>query len=322
MGLFDWLRGKTERNETKRTVLPCPMCSQQLRVPTDLGDLRLTCPRCGYRWDWNAASPRRAQGPVTTGGHEPRPARWDVRTGAADAPSEIAQTAIEVAKRCWGAQPPGADLQLPPDAAYATNSIEKTVTVLLNHVRRVARGIDVPMMTPRTVTVPVAGAAGVFRVVDGWVRIEVDSSFARDFRVASAILAHEAAHYVLDHNGIRRPDTQANERLTDVTMFVLGFGQVFLNGYRGNSGIAYRPGHRLGYLSDSEYEYLHQHVTQLRLGPPEQIRDESVLGRLWHAYPDKGARLDAFERERRAQPHLTDNEIVDRMLDDWVRRGR
>jgi hypothetical protein len=241
---------------------------------------------------------------------------------AADTQSEVAQSASELAKRCWGALMPSSDFLLPPDGVYAAGSIEKIVTCLLAHVRRVARGIDVPMMTPRTVTLPVAGAAGLFRVVDGWVRIEVDPFLARDFRVAAAILAHETAHYVLEYNGIRRPDTQANERLTDIAMFVLGFGQVFLNGYRVQSGVAYRPGHRLGYLTDSEYEFLIKHVTQLRLDQPEQIRDERALGRLWRAYPDKAARVRAFEQERRAHPHLTDDQIVDRMLDDWVRRGR
>jgi hypothetical protein len=35
------------------TILPCPNCRQRLRVPTDRGDLALTCPSCRWRWDWS-----------------------------------------------------------------------------------------------------------------------------------------------------------------------------------------------------------------------------------------------------------------------------
>src|SRR5882724_3768862 len=39
-----------------RTTLACPNCGQQLGVPTDRGDLRLTCPICRYSWDWAGSS--------------------------------------------------------------------------------------------------------------------------------------------------------------------------------------------------------------------------------------------------------------------------
>jgi hypothetical protein len=35
------------------TILPCPNCRRRLRVPTDRGDLTLTCPTCRWRWDWS-----------------------------------------------------------------------------------------------------------------------------------------------------------------------------------------------------------------------------------------------------------------------------
>jgi hypothetical protein len=38
---------------TNRVILACPRCDRHLRVPTDLGDLRLTCPSCRFAWDWS-----------------------------------------------------------------------------------------------------------------------------------------------------------------------------------------------------------------------------------------------------------------------------
>jgi hypothetical protein len=58
------------------TILPCPNCRRRLRVPTDRGDLWLTCPACRSRWDW---SPRRDEvryiGEAATGGGDPGLAR-------------------------------------------------------------------------------------------------------------------------------------------------------------------------------------------------------------------------------------------------------
>ena len=34
-------------------ILPCPNCRRRLRVPTDRGELILTCPACRARWDWS-----------------------------------------------------------------------------------------------------------------------------------------------------------------------------------------------------------------------------------------------------------------------------
>jgi hypothetical protein len=37
--------------EANRTVVVCPECRQQLRVPTDRGNLRVICPSCRHSWD-------------------------------------------------------------------------------------------------------------------------------------------------------------------------------------------------------------------------------------------------------------------------------
>jgi len=39
------------------TILPCPQCQRRLRVPTDRGELVLTCPVCRTRWDYGPPRP-------------------------------------------------------------------------------------------------------------------------------------------------------------------------------------------------------------------------------------------------------------------------
>src|SRR5437879_4307376 len=42
--------------EQSHTVLLCPVCRQKVRVPTGLGKLVVTCPKCRHRWEWRALS--------------------------------------------------------------------------------------------------------------------------------------------------------------------------------------------------------------------------------------------------------------------------
>jgi phage FluMu protein Com len=41
-------------SEMNHTVIPCPFCGQKLRIPTDRAGLKLTCPKCRYKWNWFA----------------------------------------------------------------------------------------------------------------------------------------------------------------------------------------------------------------------------------------------------------------------------
>jgi hypothetical protein len=86
-----------------------------------------------------------------------------------------------------------------------------------------------------------------------------------DRRAVGAILAHEACHYILENSGIREPNVDENEKLTDACMFVCGLGLLFLDGYkREDAHKEYRNGHRLGYLTDSEYNFAARYVRELR----------------------------------------------------------
>jgi hypothetical protein len=149
-------------------------------------------------------------------------------------------------------------LELPGSKLRAVTD-EEAIGVMLNHVRRIAPRLNVPMLTPRVSVQGMALAAGIFSEEDGWVKITVDNKFFEDRPAALAILCHELCHYVLSASGIREAETLENERLTDVAMFAFGLGNVFLSGYRRKAGTNYRPGHRLGYLTDAEYEFASQY---------------------------------------------------------------
>ena len=47
------LQGEAVKERPGTAILPCPNCRRPLRVPTDRGELVLTCPVCSKRWDWS-----------------------------------------------------------------------------------------------------------------------------------------------------------------------------------------------------------------------------------------------------------------------------
>jgi len=46
-------------SEAIHATIQCPICNQQLRVPLDRADLRLTCRECGHSWDRAVPAPDR-----------------------------------------------------------------------------------------------------------------------------------------------------------------------------------------------------------------------------------------------------------------------
>lgn len=132
---------------------------------------------------------------------------------------------------------------------------QKFVELLLCHARNTASGFEIPYMVPHVVVEAIPFAAGLFQVdKEGWVTIKVGSDFFDDKLAAQAILAHEVCHYILENSGIRKSDYLLNERYTDMCMFICGFGQIFQAGYkREMAQNEYRPGHRLGYLTDADF---------------------------------------------------------------------
>ena len=170
-----------------------------------------------------------------------------------------------LARKAWGSREDieNSRFELAPKAIQEHTDHGHLVAALLKHVRGIAPGISVPMMTPRVVIEPMCEAAGQFVEQDGWVRIAVSQAFFDNKPAARSILCHELCHYILNANGIRRSLTIENERLTDTAIFAFGLGDIFLSGYR-KSANQYRAGHQLGYLTDDEYQFVRRYVQQLR----------------------------------------------------------
>jgi hypothetical protein len=198
------------------------------------------------------------------------------------------------------------------DFAYTTAPAQ-VVEILLRHARRIAPGFEVPYMVPRVLVEPIPFAAGQFEVdEEGWVTIKVGSDFFEDKLAAQAILAHEVCQNSLGNSGIRKSDRELNERYTDLCMFVCGFGQIFLAGYkRETAQHEYRPGHRLGYLTDAEYEFAQRYVMQLRqsneLAPSSELdRLKKRLAQLIH---DANTCQRMIEAARRRHPHKSEIDL-------------
>jgi hypothetical protein len=94
--------------------------------------------------------------------------------------------------------------------------------------------------------------------------VEVQERFRTDARRLAQILGHEVAHIFLREHGIDRPETLANEVLTDTTAAVYGFGALMADSYvvdeqrhqvPGGVQITRREDH-LGYLTPDEIGYV------------------------------------------------------------------
>ena len=244
---------------------------------------------------------------------------------ASHRPLDDLDTKIEqLVKRAWGPREDsaGVELVLSPRSLSGL-SHDDILAELLRHVRRVAPALSVPMMKPKIVVESIFGAAGQFLVQDGWVKISVGTEFFLNLSAAQAILCHELCHYVLEANGIRESTTLANERLTDVAMFVFGLGDIFLAGYQARPGIEYRRGHRLGYLTDAEYHSVDDAVFELRLSAEAQpTRVAEVQTLLKARISDAAARKRLLEHARKRHPTKSETELIQLVLEAYERDRR
>src|SRR5262249_5158803 len=102
---------------------------------------------------------------------------------------------------------------------------------------------------------------------DGWVAIDVSAEFASRDPALQVILAHEACHHILDLTGLDdKSDRARTERMTDLAMFICGFGDIVRSGRTSVSQTAscYVRTH-LGYLQASDYDYAYDWVLGARV---------------------------------------------------------
>jgi len=215
-------------------------------------------------------------------------------------------------------------LELPQ--AREAHDLERVLETILSHARRVAPGLSVPHYVPHVQLVSLTGVGGLFKEEgDGWVSIAVASQFLTQPHTVRAILAHEACHYMLESAEVRKVDRRQNERLTDCCMFVCGLGKVYLAGYRtAPSQLEYRRGHRLGYLTDEEYQFADRYVPEIRRTNTLRLAGEAeaLQQRLAHLLPDARVRDRLLTQARRTHPGKDDAWICQLVIEQLLRDRR
>jgi hypothetical protein len=206
--------------------------------------------------------------------------------------------------------------------------LDQVVKIFLDHARRTVPEFSIPHMVPRVVMESIAvGVGGQFQVdEEGWVTITVSPQFYHDKSAAHAVLAHEVCHYILDNSGIGRQEVAMNERLTDLCMFVCGFGRVFLAGYKRDSAPTdARSGHQIGYLTDSEYAFAQQFVIDMRQTRKQSLStvSEVLKGKLLSlAQNDRACADRLIEYERRRSPSKSEASLYEDAIDRLMRDRR
>lgn len=155
--------------------------------------------------------------------------------------------------------------------------------------------------------------------------MKLASHLLSDRKAVRAILAHEVCHYILANSGIRENDFNENEKLTDACMFVCGLGQLFLDGYKREVAHGeYRTGHRLGYLTDAEYNFAARYTRELRSNNSLSLLtgEERLRGRLVARITDKQARERLIKHAKVRHPEKNDAEIYEVVIASFERDHR
>jgi hypothetical protein len=200
-------------------------------------------------------------------------------------------------------------------AATNIQSIEKAIGLLYEHARKWAAGFNVPFSVPR-VRLPFVNidpAPGLYRVdQDGYVSIEISPALLKHPDSVLAVLAHEACHHILDLSGMNTRQPKIDEPLTDLAMFICGFGKVFMDGrsYLTSNDNRWCSTH-LGYLTDEQYKFAYRWVIQSASGTKSEVTAGQQIGYDVRYYRTKllnklGGNASALERllerERQRQP--------------------
>ena len=139
-------------------------------------------------------------------------------------------------------------------------NVELAVSELVSQTRRRIQGIEIPFSEPRVIFTDKLPDGEPGHIEFGWNEtiVRIHPKFVENPFALAAILCHELAHLVLDHNGIRKSTRNENERLTDFFVFKAGQGLIYLQGVldlteEENKTVE----QKLGYLSLEEMVYAH-----------------------------------------------------------------
>ena len=204
----------------------------------------------------------------------------------------IEKEILKLNKEMWGEERPPHNsqfLQTFPEILLrkddlSTNDIAEAAKILVNETRKRINRLEVPFRKPRvefTKLLPNNEPGHIeFGEYETIIRIHPDYK-DNPFGLAS-ILCHELAHFILDHNGLRKNNTNENEKLTDLFIFVCGQGLIHLQGIiEVTSKNGQTIENKLGYLSIEEMAYAHARCSAQHKISTSKIAPEYFSGKVF-----------------------------------------
>jgi hypothetical protein len=179
-------------------------------------------------------------GPVRPGIVPPGAARRPIPVEAFAKASGIPRAERDLARladRAWKGKPALSVLDFELQSARLSSlSKDAVAKCIYDHARKVAPGLEIPILRPRVTAVPYTGGAGQFHVDSaGFIEIRIDSRYTVEPAQLSAVLAHEICHHIAFQSSLGdHHNAAANERTTELLMFICGLGELAQSGRRGN----------------------------------------------------------------------------------------
>lgn len=209
-------------------------------------------------------------------------------------------------------------------------NIQEAAEKMLAHVRMITK-LLIPFTVPTVSYKKSKDGSGVGQYIrwsNNFKEITIDPDLINHRAAAMTTLAHELCHFILYSNKIFIRNTAQNERLTDVCMFVVGFGGIVMRGNRyRKKTILGDVDTRLGYLSTEEYENLYYDVKKLRrntLTPANaSLELLNLQTRLYSNYGgDKNRVAHSVTFYQKKYPHLSEVAVIKKILFDLERDRR
>lgn len=216
---------------------------------------------------------------------------------------------------------------------------EAEMRILYSHARKWVPGFDVPYSVPRVVVEDHIQAAGSFTVdSSGFVIIRIAPYLLQEARLRHLVLAHEVCHHLLEQAGVAdHANLELNERMTDLAMFVCGFGQVALEGW----AISQLTPETVGYLTTAEQDHAQKWVLAARLAnnlggvdisktstdgltPILEVKTalEDSSSDLRQRIPDRRVRERYLRHYENLHPNESKKSLINRILTDYERDRR
>ena len=163
------------------------------------------------------------------------------------------------------------------------NEIQKSFEILYNHARKWAPGFNIPFSLPEIKILPFdeGDISGQFCMKEN-PTVTIAQKYLVNPIALRLIIARESCHHILNLSSLEDSNRTKNERRTDLTMYICGFGKIALEGYI-NIECEYNKTKimHLGYLSSDEnqqaYKWANQRRNELSKGIDSFIDEEDRL---------------------------------------------